>query len=199
MVSREDATVKPDIWLVRHGETEWSAAGRHTGRTDMPLTDAGRRAAERLRPRLGAHRFVLVLSSPASRAHETAKLAGFGDAVLDDDLMERDYGEIEGKTTAEIRSRGPQWADWSVWTGPVPGGESLDVLAARCERVIARADAADGDVLLFGHGHALRVLGVTALGLDPGVAARFVLGPTSVSVVGSEHDLRAIRAWNQVP
>jgi len=191
--------VKPDIWLVRHGETAWSAAGRHTGRTDIELTGTGRAAAAALAPVLAGHAFALVLSSPASRARETARLAGFGDAILDDDLAERDYGEVEGRTTAEMRACGPEWADWSVWTGPVPGGESLDALAARCRRVLARADAAAGDVLVFGHAHALRVLAVTALDLPPVLAARFALGPASVSVVGFEHELRAVRLWNRAP
>jgi probable phosphoglycerate mutase len=199
MVSREDAGVKPEVWLVRHGQTPWSEAGRHTGRTDVELTDAGRAGAAALAPVLGGLEFALVLTSPAARAHDTARLAGFDDAVPDDDLRERDYGELEGLTTAEIQARGPEWRDWSVWTGPVPGGESLDALAERSRRVIARADAAGGEVLLFGHGHALRVLAATALDLPPAVAARLVLSPASVSVLGSEHDVRAIRIWNLVP
>ncbi len=191
--------MKPEIWLVRHGETAWSAAGRHTGRTDVDLTDAGRAAARALGPVLAGHPFALVLSSPASRARETARLAGFGDAVLDDDLQERDYGEVEGRTTDEMRTRDPDSAGWSVWTGPVPGGETLDALAARCRRVLARAADAGGDALLFGHAHALRVLAVTALELQPVVAARFALGPASVSVVGFEREVRVVRLWNRGP
>ena len=191
--------MKPEVWLVRHGETEWSAAGRHTGRTDLALTDAGRAGAAALAPLLAAHRFALVLSSPAARARETARIAGFADPVLDDDLRERDYGDVEGRTTAEMRARGPDWAAWTVWDGPVPGGESLDAVAARCRRVLARADAADGDVLVFGHAHTLRVLAVTALDLEPVLAARFALGPASVSVVGYEREVRVVRLWNRAP
>ena len=189
--------MEPDIWLVRHGETEWSAAGRHTGRTDVPLTAGGRAAAAALAPVLSAHAFALVLTSPATRARDTARLAGFAGAELDADLRERDYGEVEGRTTAEMRAQGPEWSDWSVWTGAVPGGESVDEVAARAARVIARADAASGDVLLFGHGHQLRVLVAVALELDPIAAARFALEPATVSIVGSEHELRALRLWNR--
>ena len=191
--------MKPEVWMVRHGETAWSAAGRHTGRTDVDLTDEGRGEAAALRPLLVDHSFALVCASPASRARETARIAGFGDAEVDGDLQERDYGEVEGRTTAELRARGPEWADWSVWTGPVPGGESLDALAARCRRVLARADAAGGDALLFGHAHALRVLAVTALDLEPAVAARFVLASASLSVVGYEREVRVVRLWNRAP
>jgi probable phosphoglycerate mutase len=191
--------MKPELWLVRHGDTAWSAAGRHTGRTDVELTDEGRAAASALRPVLAAHAFALVCSSPASRARETAHLAGFPDVVLDDDLQERDYGEVEGRTTAEMRARGPEWARWSVWTGPVPAGESLDALAARCRRVLARADAGGGDALLFGHAHSLRVLAATALELEPVAAARFALGPASLSIIGYEREVRVVRLWNRAP
>jgi len=189
--------MKSDIWLVRHGETEWSASGRHTSRTDVALTEAGRAAALALAPVFAAHAFALVLVSPAARALDTARLAGFSAAEVDGDLAERDYGEIEGRTTAEIRARGPEWGEWTVWTGAVPGGETLAEVGARAGRVLARADAAAGDVLLFGHGHQLRILTAVALDLDPGVGARLVLDPATVSVVGPEHELRAIRVWNR--
>ena len=189
--------MKSDIWLVRHGETEWSASGRHTSHTDVPLTEPGRAAAVALAPVLGAHEFALVLVSPASRALDTARLAGFPAAEVDADLAERDYGEIEGRTTAEVRARGPEWSEWTVWAGPVPGGETLAEAGARAARILERADAAGGDVLCFGHGHELRILGAVALGLDPGVGARLVLDPATVSILGSEHELRAIRAWNR--
>ncbi|MGO9872288.1 MAG: histidine phosphatase family protein [Acidimicrobiia bacterium] len=189
--------MKPDIWLVRHGQTEWSASGRHTSRTDVPLTADGRAAAVALAPRLAVHEFSLVLSSPATRALDTARLAGFADAEVDADLHERDYGDIEGATTDEIRARGGEWSDWSVWTGAVPGGETLAEVGTRASRVLARADAAAGDVLLFGHGHQLRILAAVALELAPGVGARLVLDPATVSIVGHEHELRAIRAWNR--
>ena len=190
--------MKPDIWLVRHGETEWSASGRHTGRTDVPLTAGGRAAASALAPVLAAHEFELVLVSPSSRALDTARLAGFADAVVDADLLERDYGDVEGRTTDEIRDRGPDWADWTVWSGAVPGGETPAEVGARAARVLAAADAAAGDVLLFGHGHQLRILTAVALDLDPRAGERFVLAPATVSIVGPEHELRAIRVWNCV-
>jgi probable phosphoglycerate mutase len=198
IVSREDAAVKPDVWLVRHGETAWSASGRHTGRTDVELTDAGRAAARSLAPALAAHSFAVVRSSPVSRSRETARLAGFADAQLDDDLRELDYGDFEGLTTAEIRARGPEWRDWTVWTGELPGGESLSDAAERARRVLERADAADGGVLLFGHGHQLRILAAVALELAPAVGQRLMLDPAHVSILGREHDVRAIRVWNRV-
>jgi probable phosphoglycerate mutase len=189
--------MKPDIWVVRHGQTEWSTSGRHTSRTDVPLTADGRAAASALAPRLAVHDFSVVLVSPATRARDTARLAGFADAEVDADLHERDYGNIEGVTTDEIRARGAEWSDWSVWTGAVPGGETLAEVGTRASRVLARADAAVGDVLLFGHGHQLRILAAVALELDPAVGARLVLDPATVSIVGHEHELRAIRAWNR--
>ena len=189
--------MKSDIWLVRHGQTEWSASGRHTSHTDVPLTAHGRDAAVALAPVLAAHPFALVLVSPAARALDTARLAGFAGAEVDADLVERDYGEVEGCTTAEIRARGPEWSDWTVWAGAVPGGESLAAVGARALRVLARADAAVGDVLLFGHGHQLRIFAAVALDLDPSVGARLVLDPATVSIIGREHEVRAIRVWNQ--
>jgi len=189
--------MKSDIWLVRHGETEWSASGRHTSRTDVPLTEAGRAAAAVLAPELAAHEFALVLASPASRALDTARLAGFGAAEVDPELAERGYGGFEGRTTAEIRALGPEWSEWTVWTGPVPGGETLAEAGARASRVLARAEAAGGDVLLFGHGHELRILAAVALDLGTGAAARLMLDPATVSILGSEHEVRAIRAWNR--
>jgi len=189
--------MKPDIWIVRHGQTEWSESGRHTSRTDVPLTADGRAAASALAPQLVSHEFALVLVSPASRALNTARLAGFADAVVDADLHERDYGQVEGATTAEIRARGPAWADWSVWTGAVPGGETLAEVAMRAARVLARCDTAGGDALLFGHGHQLRILAAVAIDLDPVAGARLVLDPTTVSIIGHEHELRAIRVWNR--
>jgi len=189
--------MKSDIWLVRHGETEWSASGRHTSHTDVHLTEQGRAAAVALAPVLAGHHFALVLVSPASRAVDTARFAGFGAAEPDPDLVERDYGEMEGRTTAEIRAQGPEWSDWTVWTGAVPGGETLAEVGARAGRVLARADSAPGDVLLFGHGHQLRILTAVALDLDPGVGARLVLDPATISMVGSEHEVRALRVWNR--
>ena len=146
------------IWLARHGETEWSRDGRHTGLTEIPLTDVGRSQAAVLGTRLAGHRFSLVLTSPRLRASETARLAGFADvAVPDPDLTEWDYGDHEGRRTAEIVAEYP---GWSIWTGPWPGGETIAQVSARADRVLARCLAPDvtGDTLVFGHGHMLRVL-----------------------------------------
>jgi broad specificity phosphatase PhoE len=197
IVSREDAPVKPDIWLVRHGPTEWSAQGRHTSRTDVALTEAGVSEAGALAPVLAAHDFALVLTSPMTRARDSARLAGFPGAEVDPDLREFDYGEIEGLTTDELRARGGEWSTWTVWTGSLPGGETPAGVGVRARRVLARAEAAAGDVLLFGHGHQLRILTAVALGLDPGAGARFMLDPATVSIIGTEHELRALRVWNR--
>jgi probable phosphoglycerate mutase len=185
-----------EIWVVRHGETEWSRAGRHTSRTDLPLTDAGRAAAAALAPMLAGHAFALVLRSPRLRAEQTASASGFRDAVVDDDLCEWDYGELEGSTTPEIRARGGAFSGWTIWRGPVPGGESLDAVGGRARRVVERVAAAPGDVLLFGHGHFLRVFVAVALGLDAVAGQRFVFDAGRVGVLGSEHEVRALRLWN---
>lgn len=187
------------LWIVRHGETEWSASGRHTSHTDLPLTDAGEAAAATLAPALARHPFGLVLTSPMGRARESAASAGFADAVVDDDLNEWDYGEFEGVTTPEIRARGGEFADWTIWRGPVPGGETIAQVAARAARVMERVASAGGDVLCFGHGHSSRVLVAVALELDPHECSRFVLDPATISVVGSEHDQRALLTWNAPP
>ena len=189
--------MKPDIWLVRHGQTEWSESRRHTSRTDVSLTEAGREAAVALSGLLTGHPFALVLVSPAARARDTARLAGFPGAEVDPDLREREYGDVEGLTTEQVRARGPEWSGWTVWGGPVPGGESLAEAGARARRVIARVDASEGDALLFGHGHALRILAAVALDLEPAVAERLVIDPATISVIGPEHEVRAIRVWNR--
>ena len=188
-----------ELWIVRHAETEWSTAGRHTSSTDVPLTGAGRVAASALGPALAQHRFSLVLTSPKTRARDTAAAAGFAGARVDDDLREWDYGELEGLTTSEIRGRGAAFDGWTVWRGPVPGGETIALVAARARRVLDRVAAADGDVLCFGHGHASRVLVAVALELPPQAGARLALDPATISVVGSEHEERALRAWNVRP
>jgi broad specificity phosphatase PhoE len=185
-----------ELWIVRHGETEWSASGRHTSTTDVPLTDAGRADAKALAPVLARHPFALVLTSPMDRARATARIGGFADARVDDDLNEWDYGELEGVTTPAIRRRGGAFADWTIWSGPVPGGETIAQVATRAQRVLDLVAAADGDVLCFGHGHASRVLVAVALELDPLAGARFVLDPARISIVGSEHDERALCTWN---
>ena len=186
---------EPRIWLARHGETEWSRDGRHTGLTEVPLTDLGRIQAEALGSRLARHRFALVLTSPRSRAAETARLAGFANAVTDPDLIEWDYGALEGRRTAEIAAEFP---GWSIWTGPWPGGETIDQVSARADRVLARCLGLDvnGDRLIFGHGHMLRVLAARWLGLAGKSGALFGLSTASLSVLGWEHDRRIIETWN---
>jgi probable phosphoglycerate mutase len=162
----------------------------------VPLTDAGRAAAAALAVELAGHDFDLVLSSPASRALETARLAGFAPDEVVADMREWDYGDVDGLTTAEIRARGGDWSGWTVWTGPVANGETADEVGKRAERVLARADAAEGDVLLFGHGHQLRILTAVALGLGAGAGARFALDPASISVLGHERATRVLCSWN---
>jgi probable phosphoglycerate mutase len=185
-----------DLWLLRHGETAWTVLGRHTGRTDLDLTPLGRQQATLLGRRLGARPFALVLTSPLLRAHETCRLAGHGDvALLEPDLQEWDYGAYEGRTTVEIRAERP---GWTIWDGGVPGGETIDEVAARADRVIARAAAAGGDVALFAHGHLLRVLGARWIGLPGAAGGGLALDTTSVSVLGLERERRVIRHWNEV-
>lgn len=183
-----------EIWLARHGETEWSRTGRHTGRTDVPLTAAGREEAAALGDALGGRRFALVLSSPLSRAWETCRLAGFADvARSSEDLLEWDYGAVEGRTAAEMRRERP---GWTIWTGDVPLGETLEAVAARAGRVIDQAVATRGDVLLFAHGHVLRVLATRWIGLAPRDARLFPLATASLGVLGEDGGTRVIRAWN---
>jgi probable phosphoglycerate mutase len=189
--------MKPDIWLVRHGSTEWSEQGRHTGRTDLPLTAAGEAAARALARVLARHEFALVLASPLRRARDTARLAGFPQPVLDDDLREWDYGDAEGLTTDQIRARGAGWRDWTVWDGEMPGGETAADVGSRARQVLDRAEQASGDVLLFGHGHQLRIFAAVALGFGAAGGARLVLGTATVSIIGSEHGMRALRIWNR--
>jgi probable phosphoglycerate mutase len=189
--------VERQIWLARHGETEWSRDGRHTGLTEIPLTDLGRSQAQALGSRLAGHRFSLVLTSPRSRATDTARLAGFGTvAVPDPDLAEWDYGDLEGRRTAEIAADYP---GWTIWTGPWPGGETIERVSARADRVLARCLAADvtGDTLLFGHGHMLRVLAARWLGLPGKSGSLFGLSTATVSVLGWERERRIIESWNE--
>lgn len=181
---------------MRHGETEWTVSKKHTGRTDIPLTPAGERAARGLGPLLASHTFAAVFTSPLQRASQTAALAGFEDAAVDADLHELDYGEYEGRTSAEIREERP---DWLLWRDGSPGGESMDEAGARADGVLARLDAIGGDVLLFGHGHFSRVLGARSLGLPASEGRLLMLGPGSISVIGQEHGARAIRTWNSYP
>jgi broad specificity phosphatase PhoE len=182
------------IWLVRHGDTEWTGTGQHTSRTDVPLTEKGREQARSLGTRLGGRRFALVLSSPLSRALDTCRLAGYGDDVqIDDDLREWDYGEYEGRTTADIRKERP---GWTAWMGSL-GGEPLDHAGVRARRVLERAADAGGDAALFSHGHFLRILGACWIGLLPEGGRLFVLSTAAVSVLGYERETRVFREWNR--
>ena len=185
-------------WLVRHGETDWARLGRHTGRTDIPLTRQGRDQARTLGERLAGRPFGLVLSSPLSRAAETTRLMGFPGATLDSDLMEWDHGSLEGLTTAEIRSDIP---GWTIWRGPWPGGETIKQVARRADRVIARIREGDphaqGDVLVVAHGHLLRILAARWLGLAPASGGLFELGTATLSILGSERDAPTVERWNE--
>lgn len=188
---------KQQLFLVRHGETAWSLEGRHTGRTDIPLTEKGREQAAALRPRLAGHRFGLVLSSPLQRALETCRLAGFGSqALLRPDLAEWDYGSYDGRTSAQIKAARP---DWSLWRDGGPGGESAAEVGLRVERVLVEARAAPGDVLLFAHGHVLRVLAARWLEQPPEAGRFYALEPAAESILGYEHSDPVILHWNQPP
>jgi broad specificity phosphatase PhoE len=182
------------LWIVRHGETEWSLSGQHTGRTDLPLIATGRERAVRLKSFFDGRQFALVLTSPRQRAMETCRLAGYGDvAVVDPNLQEWDYGEYEGRTSHEIQAERP---GWSIWNEGVVGGETIQDVARRAQAVIDRATSASGDVLLFAHGHILRILTSCWLALAPQDGRLFALGTASVSVLGHEHTTRVITHWN---
>lgn len=181
-----------ELWLVRHAQTEWSVSGQHTGRMDIPLTEEGREHARSLR--LPQKDFKLVLTSPLSRAAETAELAGFGDrAAARDDLMEWDYGECEGRTTDEIRADHPGWL---VWKDGCPGGETVDEVGVRCDRVIEEALAVGGDVIVFAHGHVLRILSARWVQQPAVFGARIALATGGVAVLGFERETRVISRWN---
>ena len=183
-----------EVWLVRHGETEWSAAGRHTGLTDLPLTDRGRDAAQAVAPTLRERTFAAVRTSPLRRARETCDLAGMSaSAQVVDDLREWEYGDYEGLTTAQIRESRP---GWTVWRDGCPGGESAADVAVRADRVIARMRDIDGDVAVFAHGHLLRVLGARWCGLAPEAGAALALDTATLSRLGWEREQPVIRTWN---
>jgi probable phosphoglycerate mutase len=183
-----------EVWLIRHAETEWSKAGRHTGRTDIPLTEEGRAHAATLPQRLGGQAFAAVFVSPLGRARETAALAGLGEqAQVRDDLAEYDYGEYEGITTDAIRQDRP---GWYLWRDGVPGGEMPDDVGARADRVIAEALEVDGDVALVAHGHVLRVLGARWVEQPAAFAGRLALSTGALCKLGTEREVRVIRAWN---
>lgn len=183
-----------EIVLARHGETEWSRDMRHTGRTDIPLTDQGRREAERLGEALAGRRFALVLTSPLQRAAETCLLAGLAEQPeTTDALLEWDYGEYEGITTKQIRERRP---GWFLWRDGCLGGETAADVAARVDPLVERLAGLEGHAALFSHGHVLRVLSARWLGLEPEAGALFSLGTGTLSVLGFERQTRVIRRWN---
>lgn len=184
------------IWLIRHGETEWSVSGQHTGRTDIPLTELGERRAVAVGRALGGKRFALVLTSPRQRARETARLAGYAAAAVDDNLQEWDYGAYEGVTTKDIQKTVP---GWSIWDGPVPQGESIEQVAARADLMIRRASEIEGEVAFFAHGHILRVLGARWLALAPTAGRLLALDTGSISILGYEHETPVVGQWNFIP
>ena len=182
----------PELWLVRHGETEWSRSGKHTSTTDLPLTERGEEVARSLAERLGAAEFDLVLCSPRQRARRTAELAGFADPLPDEDLVEWTYGDYEGVTTEEIRRTVP---GWTVWSHPSPGGETPEQVAGRLDRVLERVREHDR-VLVFGHGHALRALGARWIGRPVEEGRLFALDTATVSVLGYERETPVVVRWN---
>jgi len=183
-----------EVTCIRHGETEWSLSGQHTGRTDIPLTENGRRLAAKLAPALARRDFALVLTSPMQRARETCRLAGLDtDAVVEPDLSEWDYGDYEGLTTGQIHQRAP---GWTVFRDGCPGGESPLQIGARVDRLIDRVRAVDGEVALFAHGHVLRVLAARWIGQPAQEGQRFLLDTGTLSVLSEYRGTPAIRMWN---
>jgi probable phosphoglycerate mutase len=184
-----------ELWLIRHGETAWSASGRHTSSTDLALTAEGERKAAAVGRLLAGKTFAMVLASPLRRALETCRLAGYSPEVTPD-LREWGYGAYEGLTTAEIQIQNPEW---TIWNGTPPAGESAEEVGVRADRVIAKATAANSDVALFGHGHMLRVLAARWLGLEPSGGRLLALSTGSVSVLGYERESRVVQGWNRTP
>lgn len=182
------------VYLLRHGETEWSLNGRHTGVTDIPLTENGRRIARQLQPILAREKFALVLTSPLQRARETCELAGLGTlASIDRDLMEWNYGEYEGVTTEQIRQTSP---NWSIFRDGCPGGESPLEIGARADRIVAKVRAVDGNVALFAHGHILRVLATRWINLAVSYGEHFLLDTATLNVLGYYREASAFKIWN---
>jgi probable phosphoglycerate mutase len=182
------------VYLLRHGETEWSLNGRHTGVTDIALTENGRKLARQLQPILAEEKFVMVLSSPLQRARDTCELAGLGTlASVDRDLMEWNYGEYEGLTTDEIRQTRP---DWSVFRDGCPGGESPLEIGARADRIVAKVRAVDGNVALFAHGHIFRVVAVRWINLPVSYGENFLLDTATLNVLGYYRESPAFKIWN---
>lgn len=189
------ATTDLELWLIRHGETKWSLSGKHTSRTDLPLTERGKERAEKIREYLAGKSFSMVLTSPLQRARQTCEIAGFGDvAQIDNDLSEWDYGVYEGRTTKDIQKEIP---GWSVWTNPIIGGETIDQVAERARRVIARAAAKGGSVALFAHAHILRILAACWIESPPVMASRLALETGSISTLGYERQTRVVSLWNR--
>jgi probable phosphoglycerate mutase len=189
-----EVVLSQKIWLVRHGETEWSISRQHTGTTDVPLTPKGEQNAREIGSLLEGRSFAVVLTSPLLRARETGRLAGFGEwAQIEPNLREWDYGDYEGRTTHDIRQSRP---GWSLWTDGVPGGESIEQVAARAQAVIDRVSVSTGDVLLFAHGHILRILCCCWLGLPPQDGRLFALATGAVSTLGYERETRVIARLN---
>jgi probable phosphoglycerate mutase len=183
-----------NIWLIRHGETEWSRSGAHTGRTDLPLTAEGEKKAGRIRDLLAGHSFGLVLTSPLARARRTCELAGFGaEAQIDPNLMEWDYGDYEGRSTDDIRAERP---GWFLFRDGVPNGETVAQVGARALDVLDRALRSEGDVALFAHGHILRILTACWLDLPAEDGKLFRFDTARIGVLGSEHETRVIQRWN---
>jgi len=185
---------KQQVYLIRHGETEWSVSGQHTGTTDIPLTENGRQVARLLKPVLAKETFARVWTSPLQRARETCDLAGFGDrAEIDRDLMEWNYGEYEGLTPKQIHAKAP---GWMIFSDGCPGGEDPEEIGARADRVIARVRAMEGDVALFAHGHIFRVFAARWLGLPAGAGRHFLLDTATLNILGYYRDVPAVKRWN---
>ena len=187
------ADPETELWLVRHGQTEWSREGRHTSVTDLPLTESGVAVATTLAERLDGLEFGLVLTSPRERARRTAELAGFPGAQVEPDLVEWDYGDYEGLTTEQIRETVP---GWTVWTDPCPGGETAEQVASRLDRVVAEVRAYGGRALVFGHGHALRALAARWVGRPASDGRLFRLDTATVSTLGYEREAPVVLRWN---
>lgn len=182
------------VWLVRHGETEWSLSGQHTGTTDIPLTENGRHSARRLAPVLAKETFAMVLTSPLLRARETCELAGLGErAEIEPDLMEWSYGDYEGLTPDQIHAKAPGWL---LFKDGSPGGENTEQVGARVDRLIARVRAVDGHVALFAHGHIFRVFAARWLGRPASEGCHFLLDPATLSILGYYRDIPAVKRWN---
>lgn len=183
-----------ELWLIRHGETEWSASGKHTSRSEVPLTVRGRQSAQAIGQYLAPQQFSMVLTSPRQRAQETCRIAGYSAcALVDENLAEWDYGDYEGRTTEEIRSKE---ARWTIWSAPSSGGESIERVASRAQRIIERAEKAGGKVALFSHAHFLRILATVWIGLAPRSGRLLFLGTGSVSILGFERETRVLQEWN---